>query len=292
MTKLITKLNLTLKHLISNGGTLNGLRKLMVLIGALAVGMVACRYDHHTSHQKIPAKWFGNWVVKPFFDSIAYTDTNYSGRCCTLNISQYGFTEIIINKSLGDSILILNEDVEESYSTLRYLSEDTLVTADSLYFIFDNTNNTIYTRIDKRYPVTAYFKAPANMLDDYSMEQPAIKTAFRKMFNTEFNRYSYLLYDSLNARDERKYVTMFANGKIMGYKKYSKYYMNLNGDLNNVEDAVSVTLYTNEGNESFGLKYYVDSLELYTLRLLTQEGEKPNYRTEKKVATLVKHRWE
>jgi hypothetical protein len=161
-----------------------------------------------------------------------------------------------------------------------------------LIFIYDNLENRITNIIDNRYALSFFLKAPENMLENSTNNHyQNISKAFRKMFNAEFHKYSYVLRDSTIRVGERKYVTFFADGKIKGYGNFNKYYMPLNGDLNNVDDGISLKLSSANDSLNLGLKYYSDSLEIYDLQKTISVSEKPIYKCNKKVATLLKQKW-
>jgi len=242
--------------------------------------------------QTLQEKWFGNWVLKSVFDSIQFHDSVPSPKQLKLSFNNFSCTEIVINKTFHDSIIIINEDVDVSFKNLIYVSNDTLITSDSLIFIFDNLENRITNVIVNRYAPSSFLKASENMLENLTINHyQNISKAFRKMFNSEFHKYSYVLRDSTFKIGERKYVTFFADGKLKGYGNFNKYFMPLNGDLNNVEDGIYLKLSSASDSLNLGLKYYSDSLEIYDLQKTSSVSEKSIYKCNKKVATLLKQKW-
>jgi len=241
----------------------------------------------------IPPNLYGNWVIANVFDSIAYTDTNMLKRTSNINVGQYGITEIIIQKQFADSILFINEDLENSFSKVISFKNNTIVTDDSLIITFDKTTGYFSLKINENLVKNYYAKAPENMLiSDSGFVNLNCKFAFRKMYNANFNKYSYLIKDTLQNDEEKKFTTFFADGKVKGYRNYTHYYLHLNGDLNNVENAMHLSMYDYNKNESsFGLKYYSDSIELYSLKITSLAGEKPSYIATNKLVTLIKQKW-
>jgi hypothetical protein len=266
------------------------LMSILILI-LLVINFNSCKPNNKLEDKKIDKKWTGSWLCMNVFDSLNYNDTNNRNRIAPTNVLANGISEIIINKELQDSILLINEGVELSFQKLKYISTDTLITGNNSLLVFNNEKKH-FEYINKNNEKTTYFKATQNMLTPIvGYEKLKINSGFRKKYNTEFHRYSYILVDSLNDRSEKKYVTFFADGKVKGYKKFTTYVIHLNGDLNNIKDAMSISIGNSNGDEQFGLINYSDSIELFNISLLTKEYEKPYYKLSNKVATFIKQKW-
>lgn len=248
----------------------------------------ACKNKSDNKSISINKRFYGSWLPMNVFDSLNFNDTNSQKKIVPFLNLESSLTEIVIDDLLSDSILMIHEDLELYYLKIKYASKDTLVAFDDTKLVIDDNKKLVLISTSK--PNLTFFSAPKNMLTQL-YENPKIYSGFRKKFNSEFNKYSYHLIDSSTLFDDRKYVILFADGKIRGYKKYKNYYLHLYGDLNNVKDAISLTLSNDSTSEQFGLKYYADSLELYTLKSLALKYEKPYYQTENKVATFIKQKW-
>jgi hypothetical protein len=118
-----------------------------------------------------------------------------------------------------------------------------------------------------------------------------VPTAFRKLFNAAFYKYSFVLIDSNFSVADRHFVSFFADGKIKGFNAFTHFYLYLNGKQNNIENAMALEVTNSKTKTILGLKNYPDSIELFTIAKNLNASKKPYFICNKKTATLIKQKW-
>ena len=261
---------------------------ILLLLVSNFIFLFSCNQNEKVNREKItiPQHWLGTWIVKDVFDTISNFDSCKTNLPLQLNISKYGATEISITKN-NDSILFCNEDLEIFYSRIIFSKNDTLKTADGFVLFYDDSLQLLSLKLTVNKPHYNYVKTSTEI----STKNLQSFRIFRKKFNSEFHKYSYLIKDSSNFKEQKRYASFFSDGKIKGYLQYENYYIPLNGDLNNIEDAQPIILKSSTSEKTFGMRYYCDSIELYELLNLSLQYEKPYFKCSRKIATLEKQKW-
>jgi hypothetical protein len=221
--------------------------------------------------------FYGNWLLREYFDSLK---PNYQG---SLSASQWGITELVFSPAFKDSVLFINEDLEISMEKIEIIADDTILLSltDAPYnrIIYNERTKNLEYQIDERYPTYHFFKAPASLI-----ELTPYPTAFRNKLNIFFADYEFVEIPNKGT------VYLHSGGYTRGLNEYTSYKITVNGDLDNIKDASRIEFSDEKKTDSYGFKLTEKGFDLYTLKLLTQPGEKPFYKTDKLFKRFFKTR--
>lgn len=251
----------------------------MFILASFILSLGSCKQskaeEKTATENKFAGRWIPSWIPLLLVDD---PEKTYAERQNLLSKMYFG-TEINIPAILQDSVLHRNEDVEEPYKYAAYIENDTL------YEVYNKKVSTKFalqvdgtlTVIDVTQPqdvrIYTFIKADSDLVK--TADSLGI-SATRLKINELLAKNSYV-----NPTTGKK-VAFLNNGKVEGLSPFVNFYINLNGDNDNIEDCLSIDFQTAKGTtEHLGFAFSKDGIRLYDLVLLTEPGEKPAYKTGK-----------
>ncbi len=227
------------------------------------------------SKQKCDGDQFvGRWVASYFIDNLSLGN---------INTIPFGVTEMSIPENfVGDGVTFWNEDVEEAS-----ISQVTCH-ADTLALFFDNKE---YGRILFRggqlglvYHHSWKDTLLYNKIDSSLVDKAANLdvTVVGLLVNRVMSQPTFIDEGTQNI------VQFEESGQISGLNDFVHYQISIAGDEANIDSCVSISFFDSKGKiTKWGMKGSSKEVELYTLRLLTELGEKPWYEADKLTCRLL-----
>ncbi len=221
--------------------------------------------------QNIRDRFTGRWVASYFIDSLSLGNIGTVG---------FGSTEISIPHACDkEGITSWNEDVEGNWVSPTVWHDDTLAV-----MYGDEIVNRMTIQDDRLVSVfyghtLVYWKADSSII--HKADSLGI-TVVRLLINRVLSRQVF------TNEETRATVQFEENGRVSGLENFVRYNIAIAGDEANIEKCTSISFFDIDGKiTKWGMKGFPQKVELYTLRLLTEPGEKPWYEAEQLVCTLL-----
>lgn len=242
--------------------------KLVVTPAALLT--IACT-QQLKEKQALENKFAGKWVAQYFIDSLSLSN---------IQTIPYGFTEISIPPDITKTVAIWNEDVDKD-AMKATISTDTLITrwenkeVDKL-IIRDNKLLVLPDNV-KMQPVQ-YVRIDSALSKKAAGLQISV---VRLLINRLMAAHKYAIGKQITL------AQFTEDGRVTEFENFTHYYIAIAGDNANVENATAFDFLDATGKTlHLGMKMNKNTIEFYTLKLLTAPGEKPFYTTDKLWRTL------
>jgi hypothetical protein len=237
-------------------------------------------------HQKLDAYHMGHWVNKDALKMASMLDSTDIIVSNSNQLLPSSFTEIDLDNTFFDSVFINKATSESYYLTMLSFTSNHLLLSDSSEIIFMIEESMMHYVLPNKYDTIKFFKAPEHLKKKPS-ESNQLYT-FRFMLNAALNPYSYILVDSAHTLDDHNYVNFFANEVVRGYYDFTNYHIEFSSKADAMKDAVLISLSNKDNTKDLGFVYYADSVEIFDV----QKRNEKSYLRDKKVGTLLKHKWE